>query len=96
MSEHWNLRKIRPSNGETPPGRPDVLFFVPEESNTTHYKNFFFFFFFIIIIYNHTEEHYIQFYTYINYIKDPSYVNCVTILVININIPLTLFCLHCL
>ena len=54
------------------------------------------FFLIIIIIYNHTEEHYIQFYTYINYIKDPSYVNCFTILVININIPLTLFCLHCL
>lgn len=31
-SQHWNLQKIRPSNGETPAGRPDVLFFLPEES----------------------------------------------------------------
>ena len=38
MSQHWNLHRIRPSNSETPAGRPDVLFFLPEESNTTHYK----------------------------------------------------------
>ena len=53
-------------------------------------------FFLNLFFYNHTEKHYIQFYTYINYIKDPSYVNCATILIINIDIPLTLFCLHCL
>ena len=38
VAQHWNLQRIRPSNGETPAGRPDVLFFLPEESNTTHYK----------------------------------------------------------
>ena len=38
VSQHWNLHGIRPSNGETPAGRPDVLFFLPEESNTTHYN----------------------------------------------------------
>lgn len=38
MAQHWNLHRIRPSNGETPAGRPDVLFFLPEEPNTIHYK----------------------------------------------------------
>ena len=39
-SQLWNLHRIRPSNGETPARRPDVLFLLPEESNTTHYKVF--------------------------------------------------------
>lgn len=38
VAQHWNLHRIRASNGETPAGRPDVLFFLPEESNTIHYK----------------------------------------------------------
>ena len=38
VAQRWNLHRIRPSNGEMPAGRPDVLFFLPEESNTTHYK----------------------------------------------------------
>ena len=31
IAQHWNLHKIRPSlNQESPPGRPDVLYFLPE------------------------------------------------------------------
>ncbi|XP_068698743.1 uncharacterized protein [Montipora foliosa] len=34
----WNLHRIRPStNVESPSGRPDVLFFLPEVSNTRNY-----------------------------------------------------------
>lgn len=31
IAQHWNLHKIRPSlNQESPPGRPDVWYFLPE------------------------------------------------------------------
>ena len=31
MARHWNTHKIRPyPNQDTPPGKPDVLFFLPE------------------------------------------------------------------
>ena len=31
MARHWNTHTIRPyPNQETPPGKPDVLFFLPE------------------------------------------------------------------
>jgi hypothetical protein len=34
---HWNLHRIRPNpNRETPPGRPDVLYFLPEIKGTTN------------------------------------------------------------
>ena len=33
---HWNLHKIRPSsNEESPSGRPDVLYFLPELSGSS-------------------------------------------------------------
>ena len=35
--ENWNLHKIRPCNAETPPGRPDTLFFLPGEAGATDY-----------------------------------------------------------
>ena len=39
MLRHWNLHKIRPSrNSESPPGRPDVLFFLPQLQGTRDYK----------------------------------------------------------
>ncbi|XP_068712010.1 uncharacterized protein [Montipora foliosa] len=35
----WNLHRIRPStNPESPPGRPDMLYFMPEINNTRDYK----------------------------------------------------------
>ena len=35
----WNLHRIRPStNPESPPGRPDMLYFPPEICNTQDYK----------------------------------------------------------
>ncbi|KAK2562493.1 hypothetical protein P5673_014158 [Acropora cervicornis] len=35
----WNLHRIRPStNPESPPRRPDMLYFLPEISNTQDYK----------------------------------------------------------
>lgn len=35
IAQHWNLHKIRPSiNQESPPGRPDVLYFLPELKET--------------------------------------------------------------
>lgn len=35
----WNLHRIRRTkNAETPPGRPDVLFYLPEANNTRDYK----------------------------------------------------------
>ena len=31
VAQHWNLHKIRPSgNVDSPAGRPDVLYFIPE------------------------------------------------------------------
>ena len=39
FQRHWNLHKIRPStNTESPPGRPDVLFFLPQLQNTLDCK----------------------------------------------------------
>ena len=39
VARHWNLHKIRPSsNNESPPGRPDVLFFLPQLVNDADYK----------------------------------------------------------
>eukprot|EP00112_Aurelia_sp_Birch-Aquarium-sp1_P023636 Seg7107.2 transcript_id=Seg7107.2/GoldUCD/mRNA.D3Y31 product="hypothetical protein" protein_id=Seg7107.2/GoldUCD/D3Y31 len=36
---HWNHHKIRPvRTAESPSGRPDVLFFLPEEQDTRDYK----------------------------------------------------------
>ena len=35
----WNLHRIRPStNPKSPPGRPDMIYFLPEISNTEDYK----------------------------------------------------------
>lgn len=35
----WNLHRIRPSsNLESPSGRPDILFFIPEVANTKDYR----------------------------------------------------------
>ena len=35
----WNVHRIRPSlNAESPDGRPDVLFFIPEVANARSYK----------------------------------------------------------
>ena len=35
---HWNLHRIRLStNAESPPGRPDILYFNPETTNTLNY-----------------------------------------------------------
>ena len=31
VAQHWNLHKIRPSlNQESPPGQPDILYFLPK------------------------------------------------------------------
>lgn len=38
VAQNWNLHKIRPCNAETPPGRPDTLFFPPGEAGATDYK----------------------------------------------------------
>ena len=38
MAETWNLHRIRPCNGDTPPGKPDFLFFVPHEAGGRDYK----------------------------------------------------------
>ena len=39
VARHWNLHKVRPSsNNESPPGRPDVLLFLPQLINTADYK----------------------------------------------------------
>ena len=38
VAQHWNLHKIRPSlNQESPPGRPDVLYFLPELNGVNSY-----------------------------------------------------------
>ena len=35
----WNLHNIRPSNNlESPAGRPDTMYFIPEITGTRHYK----------------------------------------------------------
>lgn len=35
----WNVHNIRPSsNPESPPGRPDILFFMPETMGSHDYK----------------------------------------------------------
>lgn len=37
--KHWNLHQIRPSNNrESPPGKPDVLYFLPERHSTTDFS----------------------------------------------------------
>ncbi|KAJ7371621.1 hypothetical protein OS493_024298 [Desmophyllum pertusum] len=38
VAQHWNLHQIRPSlNQESPPGRPDVLYFLPELQGASSY-----------------------------------------------------------
>lgn len=38
VAQHWNLHKIRSSlNEESPPGRPDVLHFLPELNGVSSY-----------------------------------------------------------
>ena len=38
VAQHWNLHKIRPSlNQESPSGRPDVLYFLPELNGVSNY-----------------------------------------------------------
>ena len=38
VAKHWNLHKIRPStNGDSPAGRPDVLYFLPELQETMNF-----------------------------------------------------------
>lgn len=37
VAKNWNLHEIRPCNRETP-GRPDVLFFLPEDAGNVDYK----------------------------------------------------------
>lgn len=38
VAKHWNLHRIRPTkNYETPPGRPDVLYFLPEANDSQSY-----------------------------------------------------------
>ena len=39
VSKNWNLHKIRPSsNTDSPPGRPDVTYFLPTTTNTSDFK----------------------------------------------------------
>lgn len=41
IARHWNLHKMRPcANTESLPGRPDVLYFLPELHDTLDYKVF--------------------------------------------------------
>ena len=38
VAQNWNVHRIRSSsNAESPPGRPDVLYFVPESLDTRDY-----------------------------------------------------------
>ena len=38
VAKHWNLHKIRPStNGDSPAGRLDVLYFLPELQETMNF-----------------------------------------------------------
>jgi len=40
VAQHWNLHKIRPSKTEdSPAGRPDVLYFIPEADGRASYLN---------------------------------------------------------
>ena len=40
VAQHWNLHRIRPStNEDSPHGRPDVLYFLPETDSNTSYLN---------------------------------------------------------
>lgn len=40
VAQHWNLHKIRPSkNEDSPAGRPDVLYFIPEADGRASYLN---------------------------------------------------------
>ena len=38
MAETWNLHRIRPCNGETPPGKPEIWFFLPHGAGALDYK----------------------------------------------------------
>jgi len=39
VARHWNTHKIRPyPNQDTPAGKPDVLFFLPEVTDSQDYK----------------------------------------------------------
>ena len=39
VAKHWNLHQIRPShNRESPPGKPDVLYFLPERLSTRDFS----------------------------------------------------------
>ena len=38
VAQNWNLHRIRCSNGETPAGKPDVRFFIPEELDAINQK----------------------------------------------------------
>ena len=39
VAKHWNLHRIRPSNNrDSPPGKPDVLYFLPERFDTRDFK----------------------------------------------------------
>ena len=38
VAQHWNTHRIRPStNSESPSGRPDILYFLPQVNNTRDY-----------------------------------------------------------
>ncbi len=38
IAQHWNTHRIRPSaNPESPPGRPDILYFLPQSADTYDY-----------------------------------------------------------
>ena len=38
MAKLWNLHRIRPSvNSDSPPGRPDLLYFLPQATDTINY-----------------------------------------------------------
>lgn len=40
IAKHWNLHRIRPQNNvESPPGRPDTLFFLPELKGDVTFKS---------------------------------------------------------
>lgn len=40
VAEHWNVHRIRPSiNSDSPAGRPDVLYFLPELEETMDYSS---------------------------------------------------------
>lgn len=39
VKEHWNTHRIRKSKFQTVAGRPDALYFLPEQTDTRDYKN---------------------------------------------------------